>query len=116
MPDSYFSSLSSMLPSTAVQSIAGHFGVPERTILGGVQSSIAAIVGGLAERSNDKAFVGQVVQLASSTPENAVSSALSSDVLTNPNSYSVSGSNQLLSSLFGGRLGSLANALGGQTG
>src|SRR5580704_15494614 len=116
MPDPYFSSLSSMLPTTAVQSIAGHFGVSEQTILGNVQSSIAAIVGGLAQKSNDKGFVDQVAHLASSTPDNAVSSALSQDALTNPNSSSLSGGNQLLTSLFGNRLGSLADAVGGQTG
>ena len=116
MPDSYFSPLSNVLPSSVIQSIAGHFGVPERTILGGAQSSIAAIVSGLAQRSNDRGFVGQLVQMASSTPDNAVSSALSSDVLTNPNSSSVFGGNQLLNSIFGGRLGSLTNVLSGQTG
>ena len=116
MPDSLFSLLSSVLPSTAIQSIAGHLGVPERTILTGVQSSFASIVSGLAQKSNDTGFVNQLVQLASSTPENAVSSALSSDILTNPNSASVSGGNHLLSSIFGGRIGSLNNALSGQTG
>src|SRR5215472_5804675 len=116
MPDSYFTSLSNVFPSTAIQSIASHFGIPERTILGGVQAAIAAIVSGLAQRSNDQGFVGQVVQMASSTPDNAVSSALSSDVLSNPNSSSsVSAGNRLLSSIFGGRLGSLTNALSGQT-
>ena len=116
MPDPYFSSLSNVLSSTAIQDIAGHFGVSERTILGGIQSSIAAIVGGVTQRSNDRDFVSQVVQLASSTPENAVSSALSQDILTNPNSSSLSGGNQLLTGIFGNRLGSLADALSSQTG
>lgn len=116
MPDSYFSPLSNVLSSATIQSIASHFGVPEQTILGGVHSSMAAIVSGLAQRSSDRGFIGQLIQMASSTPENAVSSALSSDVLTNPNSSTVSGANQLLSSVFGGRLGSLTNAVSGQTG
>jgi OmpA-OmpF porin, OOP family len=116
MPDSYFSPLSSVLSSSAIQNIAGHFGVPEQTILGGVHSSMAAIVSGLAQRSNDRGFVGQLAQMASSTPENSISSALSSDALTNPNSASVSGGSQMLNSVFGGRLGSLTNAISGQTG
>ncbi|MCL2660921.1 MAG: OmpA family protein [Acidobacteriaceae bacterium] len=116
MPDSYFSSLSNAFPSTAFGSIAGHFGASEQTVTGGIQSSIAAIVNGMSQRSNDRGFISQIVQLASSTPENAVSSALSSDVLTNPNSYSLSGSHQLLNSIFGGRLGSLTDAISTQTG
>jgi OOP family OmpA-OmpF porin len=116
MADSYLSSLSNVLPSSAVQSIAGHFGASEHTILGGVQSAIAAVVGGLVQRSSDKGFMGQVAQLASSTPQNAVTSALSHDVLTNPNSPSLSGSNQLLTGIFGGRLGALTDALSSQTG
>lgn len=116
MPDSSLSSLSDVLPSTAIQSIASHFGASERTIFDGVQSSIAAISNGLTQKSNDKGFIEQVVKLASSAPDNAVSSALSSDALTNPNSSALSGGNQLLSSLFGGRLGSLTDALSTQIG
>jgi outer membrane protein OmpA-like peptidoglycan-associated protein len=74
MPDSYLEALSNVLPSSAVQTIAGQFGASERTVLSGVQSAIAAVVTGLAQKSNDKGFMGQIAQLASSTPENAVSS------------------------------------------
>jgi outer membrane protein OmpA-like peptidoglycan-associated protein len=116
MPDSYFSSLSNLFPTSAVQSIAGHFGASERTVLSGIQSSIAAVLSGLAQKSNDKGFIGQVVQLATSTPENAATSALAHDALTNPNSSSLSGANQLLSGVFGGKLGSITDALSSQTG
>lgn len=116
MSDSYLSSLSNVLPATAVQNIASHFGVSERTILGGVQSSIAAVVSGLFQKSGDKGFMSQLAQLASSTPETAVTSALSQDALANPHSSALSGSHQLLSNIFGGRLGSLTDSLGAQTG
>jgi OOP family OmpA-OmpF porin len=84
MPDSYFSSLSNLFPAQAIQSIANHFGVSEKTILSGLQSSIAAVLSGLAQKSNDKGFIGQGVQLATSTPENAATAALARDALTNP--------------------------------
>jgi OmpA-OmpF porin, OOP family len=116
MPDSYFSSLSNLFPTSAVQSIASHFGASERTVLSGLQSSIAAVLGGLAQKSNDKGFIGQITQLATSTPENAATSALAHDALTNPNSSSLSGANQLLSGIFGGKLGSITDALSSQTG
>ncbi len=111
MPDSYFSSLSNLFPTSAVQSMASHFGASERTVLSGIQSSIAAIVSGLAQKSNDKGFIGQVVQLATSTPENAATSALAHDALTNPNSSSLSGPNQLLFGVLGGKLGPITEAL-----
>jgi OOP family OmpA-OmpF porin len=116
MPDSYFSSLSNLFPTSAVQSIASHFGASERIVLSGIQSSIAAVVSGLAQKSNDKGFIGQIVQLATSTPENAATTALSHDALTNPNSSSLSGANQLLSGVFGGKLGSITEALSSQSG
>ena len=116
MPDSYLSSLSSVLPTTAIQSIASHFGASDRTIFDGIQSSIAAVASGLAQKANDQGFIGQLIRLASSAPENAVSSALSRDALTNPNSSTLSAGNQLLTSIFGGRLGWLTDALGSQTG
>jgi OmpA-OmpF porin, OOP family len=70
MPDSYLASLSRLLPSTTVQSIGSRLGVSEQTILGGVQSSIAAVVSGLLQRLNDTGLMNQVTQLASATPEN----------------------------------------------
>jgi OmpA-OmpF porin, OOP family len=116
MAESYFASFSNLFPSTAVQSIASQTGSSERTILGGVQSAIAAVVNGLTQKSGDKGFMGQVTQLASSTPENAVSSAVSHDALTNPNSSDLSGGNQLLSGVFGGRLSSIIDSISKQTG
>jgi OmpA-OmpF porin, OOP family len=114
--NSYLGSLPTAFPGPAVQSIANHFGTSEKTILDGVQSSIAAVVNGLAQRSKDKGFVSQILQLASSTPENAAASALSNGSLTNPASTFLTGSSQFLSSVFGGRLGALTDALNSQTG
>ena len=116
MQNSTLATLSSALPAPVVQSIASHLGTSERTILDGVQSSIAAIVGGLSQKSGDKGFLAQILQSASATPENSVASAVSSGSLANPASPLHSGSTQLLSSIFGGRLGSLTEALAGQTG
>jgi outer membrane protein OmpA-like peptidoglycan-associated protein len=56
------------------------------------------------------------MQLASATPENAVSSALSNGALTNPASTFLTGGTQFLSTVFGGRLGALTETLSNQTG
>jgi OmpA-OmpF porin, OOP family len=114
--DSYLASLSAALPISAVQGIASHLGTSERTILDGVQSSISAVISGLSQRSNDKGFLGQILQLASATPENAVTSAVSNGSLINPASPFRTGSSQFLSSIFGGRLNSLIETLSSQTG
>jgi OOP family OmpA-OmpF porin len=113
---STLSFLSSALPAPAIQSLASQLGSSERTIRDGVQSSIAAVVSGLSQRSGDRGFVSQVLQTASSTPENAVSSALSSGSLTKPSSSFVTGGTQFLSNIFGNKLSSVPEALERQTG
>jgi outer membrane protein OmpA-like peptidoglycan-associated protein len=111
------SSFGTPLPASAIQSVASHLGTTsERTILNGVQSSIATVVSGLSQKSGDRGFLSQVLQTASATPENAVSSALSSGSLTNPASSFMTGSAQFLSSIFGNKLAAISEALGSQTG
>jgi OmpA-OmpF porin, OOP family len=114
--NSYVASLSAALPTSAIQSIATHFGTSERTILDGIQSSIAAVVSGLSQRSSDRGFLSQIMQLASATPENAVASALSNGSLANPASTFLTGGTQFLSAIFGSRLGGLTETLSSQTG
>ena len=116
MTNPTLANLSSFLPGDSIQSLASHFGASPTTIGNGIQSSIAAIVSGLAQRSGDQGFLSQFLKSASSTPDNAVSSALSSGALTNPSSSFLTSGSQVLSSIFGGRLGSITEALGSQTG
>ena len=116
MTNPTLANLSSFLPTDSIQGLASHFGASPSTIGNGIQSSIAAVVGGLAQRSGDQGFLGQFLKSASATPENAVSTALSSGALTNPTSSFFTGGTQLLSTIFGGRLGSVMDGLGGQTG
>jgi OmpA-OmpF porin, OOP family len=107
---------SQSFPSSAVHNLAGNLGTSESTVLDGVKASIAAVVNGLSQRSGDRALLGQTIQAASATPENAVSSALSSGALTNPNSSFLTSGNRFLSSIFGNKLNSVTEAIGGQTG
>jgi OmpA-OmpF porin, OOP family len=114
--NSSLATLSAALPTQAIQSIASHLGTSETTILGGVQSSIAAVVNGLSQKSGDQGFLSQVLKLASATPENAVTTALSDGSVANPASTFLTGSTQFLSNLFGGRLSAITESLGSQTG
>jgi len=113
---SSLAALSSALPASIIQSIASHLGVSERTTSDSLQSSIAVVVNGLSQRSGDKGFLGQILQTASSAPENPVASALSNGSLTNPASSFMTGATQLLSTIFGNKLGSITEALGSQSG
>jgi OmpA-OmpF porin, OOP family len=114
--NSSLATLSAVLPTQSIQSIASHFGASETTVLDGIQSSIATVVCGLSQKAGDQGFLSQVLKLASATSENAVSSALSNGSLTNPASPFLTGSSQFLSTIFGGRLSSITEALGSQMG
>ncbi|WP_216847042.1 OmpA family protein [Granulicella sp. L60] len=116
MQNSSLATISAALPTHSIQSIASHFGASETTILDGLQSSVASVANGLAQKSGDQGFVSQVLKLASATPENAISSALSNGSLTTPASTFLTGGSQFLSTIFGGRLSAITEALGSKTG
>ena len=116
MSTSSLAFFSQVFPSPAVQSVASSFGTSERTILDGVQSSIAAVVSGLSQRSGDRGFLGQVIKNASSTPDNVVSSALNSGALTNPSSSFISSGTNFVSNIFGNKVGPLTESIAAKTG
>lgn len=107
---------SQAFPSNAIHNIAGNLGTSDKTVLEGVQSSIAAVFSGLSQRSGERGFLGQILQTASTTPENAMSSALNSGALTNPGSSFLTSGNTFLSSVFGNKLGAVTDAIGAKTG
>jgi OmpA-OmpF porin, OOP family len=116
VPSSYLATIAEAIPAPAIQSIASQFGTSERTILDGVQASIAAVISGLSQKSGDKTFLSQVLQTAQATPETGLATALSNGALANPASSFLTGSRQFLSSIFGDKLGSLTEAIATHTG
>jgi OmpA-OmpF porin, OOP family len=116
VPGSYLATLAEAIPSSAIQNIASQFGATEPTILSGVQASVAAVVTGLAQKSGDKTFLSQVLQTASGIPESGLASALSNGALANPASSFLTGARQLLSNIFGDKLGSVTEAVATKTG
>jgi OOP family OmpA-OmpF porin len=114
--NSSLTAISAILPNHSIQSLASHFGASETAVLDGLQSSVASIVSGLAQKTGDQGFLSQVLKLATATPDNAISSALSNGSLTNPASIFFTGSSQFLSTIFGGRLSAITEALGSKTG
>jgi len=113
---SYLATIAEAIPAPAIQNIASQFGTSERTILDGVQASIAAVISGLSQKSGDKTFLSQVLQTAQATPEAALATALSNGALANPASSFLTGSRQFLSSIFGDKLGGLTEAIATHTG
>jgi OmpA-OmpF porin, OOP family len=107
VPSSYLATIGEMIPSSAIQSIANQFGAPQQSVLEGIQSSVAAVIGGLSQKSGDTSFLSQFAQKAASFPETGLASALSNGALANPASTFFTGAKQLLSSIFGDRLGGL---------
>ena len=116
MQSSYLATIAEAIPAPAIQNIASQFGTSERTILDGVQASIAAVISGLSQKSGDKTFLSQVLQTAQATPEAALATALSNGALANPASSFLTGSRQFLSSIFGDKLGGLTEAIATHTG
>jgi OOP family OmpA-OmpF porin len=113
---SYLATIAEAIPAPAIQSIASQFGTSERTVLDGVQASIAAVISGLSQKSGDKTFLSQVLQTAQATPETGLATALSNGALANPASSFLTGSRQFLSSIFGDKLGGLTEAIATHTG
>jgi OOP family OmpA-OmpF porin len=110
------SSFANLLNLSSMREIASQFGEPEQSVAKGIQSSIAAVVGGLARGSNDNDLLNRTLQLASKTPENVVSSALANGDLANPSSSFLAGGTQFLSTIFGGQLSSVISSLSGHAG
>jgi OmpA-OmpF porin, OOP family len=113
---SYLATIAEVIPAPAIQNIASQFGTSERTILDGVQASIAAVISGLSQKSGDKNFLATVLQTASATPESGLASALSNGALANPASSFLTGSRQFLSTIFGDKLNALTESIAGHTG
>lgn len=116
MSTSSLAYFSQVFPPPAIQSFASSLGTSERSVLDGVQSSIAAVVSGLSQRSGDRGFVGKVLQSASSTPDNAVASALNSGALTNPSSSFIASGTSFVSNIFGNKLSALTDSIAAKTG
>ena len=81
MQNSNLGSLAAFLPASAIQGIAKHLGASEGAVSGGIQASLAAVISGLSQRSNDQGFLSQIMQMAKGAPENAVTSALTNGSL-----------------------------------
>ena len=113
MADSLFSSLKEMLDKRAVGAIAGSLGQPEQSVSRGMESSIAALLGGLATKAADPETLRKL--LDSAPPGETWWGDIASGV-SDPNSPLVASGKRLMGSLFGSREGAVVNEIGRDTG
>jgi len=115
MPNSLVTSLLSTLDTGSVGRLADILGEPEQSVTRGVQTSIAAVLGGLASKSQDAGTLRRIMDLAPSTLGDVTWSRMASG-LFDPASPLVSLGNRLLSGLFGNSESGVTNAISADSG
>lgn len=112
MADSLFTSLLGMLDPRTVEGLAGSLGTSGQSVAQGLKSSIAAVLGGLATKSEDPHALRAIL-------DNAPAETTLSDVAhaaSDPNSPLLSTGKHLLSSLFGNSAPAVTDAMGSALG
>ena len=109
-------SLSSMLKRSDIEGVARNLGESEQAVSRGMDLSAASIFSALSRKSGDSEMMRQVTDLASKTPANALSSAVSGGQYNSPGSPLMAGGERLLSWVFGGNQGSVLNSISRETG
>ncbi len=113
MADSLFSSLREMLDRRTVAAIAGSLGQPEQSVSRGIETSIAALLGGLATKAGDN---GTLRKLLDSAPQGDTSWGDIGSAVTDPSSPLIASGKRLLADLFGAREGAVVNEIGRDSG
>ena len=115
MANSLVTSLLGMLDTGSVGRLADVLGEPEQSVTRGVQTSIAAVLGGLASKSQDPGTLRRIMDLAPSTLSDVTWSRMASG-LSDPASPLLSLGNRLLSGLFGESESVVTNAISADSG
>jgi OOP family OmpA-OmpF porin len=114
MSDTLFASFSPTLKRTTLETISRQLGESEQAVSRGFELSTAALFGELARKTGDADALREIIDLASKTPANLLSTPLSAVQLTNPNS--ISGGKRLLSSLSGAGVDTILNSVSRESG
>jgi len=105
-----------MLKRSDIEGVARNLGESEQAVSRGMDLSAASIFSALSRKSGDSEMMRQVTDLASKTPANALSSAVSGGQYNSPGSPLMAGGERLLSWVFGGNQGSVLNSISRETG
>src|SRR5262245_53038047 len=101
MSDSLFTSLRKMIDAHSLGGLAGRLGETDQSVSHGLESCIAALLGGLANSARDAGVMRQVFDLASNTPADTLRMPALESALGERGSPLISRGKQLISSLFG---------------
>ena len=112
---SMFSSLVGMLDKSSLGGIAHALGESEQSVSTGIESSIAAVLGGLAAKSEDPSSLRRILDLVPGTLGEVTGSQMASSV-ANPDSPLLSAGKGVMSGLFGNSESAVTNALSTQSG
>lgn len=115
MPDTLFASLLSMLDKRSLGGVAGALGQSEQSVSRGMESSIAALLGGLTSKSEDPSAVSKILDLAPNSLGD-VSWSRVAGAVSDPNSPLISVGKRVLSGLFGTSEGAVTSALSADSG
>jgi outer membrane protein OmpA-like peptidoglycan-associated protein len=110
-----FSSLLGMLDKSSLASMAGALGEPEQSVSHGMESSIAAVLGGLAGKSGDPSSLRRILDLVPETLGEVSGPQMVSSV-ANADSPLQSVGRRLMSGLFGNSESAVTSALSTHSG
>jgi hypothetical protein len=115
MSDSMFGSLLNMLDKNTVGDVAHALGQPQASVARGMESSIAAMLGGLASKSGDSGVLQKILAMVPAT-SGPVSWTQIAGSITDPNSSLMATGKRLLPALFGGGENAVTGALSRESG
>jgi outer membrane protein OmpA-like peptidoglycan-associated protein len=110
-----YTRLSSIIKPSTLTDIAAQLGAPEQSVSRGLALSSATAFSALASKASDSETMRQVIDTASRTPANALSSITGSQ-LTDPASPLMSTGRRFMSSLFGGSQSWVTDLIGREAG
>jgi OmpA-OmpF porin, OOP family len=115
MADSLLASLYGMLDPRNLGGIAGSLGASEQSVMQGLKSSMATVLGGMAAKSEDPGMLRSLLDLG---PSAAADTTLTqaARAAADPNSPLISGGKRILSGLFGNSEGAVTDAIGAASG
>src|SRR5215472_3611264 len=116
MAESLLTRLTSSIQPSTIGQVATRLGVSEQAVSRGLALSTATIFGAMANKSADRGVMQQVVDAASRTPADAITTGVSTGQFTDPASSFMSSGRSLLSALFGGNSNWAADLIGREAG
>src|SRR5215469_3252152 len=115
MSDSMFASLLNTLDKHTVGGVAHAIGQPEESVSHGIETSIAALLGGMASKSQDTGILQKVLDTVSGTGGDISWSQMAGGV-TNPTSSLMTTGKRVLSTLFGNKETAIVNGISRSSG